>query len=204
MRPPQPGDEQAAHAAWAQDPEVLRYLGWRPRAALADTRAQLDWEQARWHKRSAWTWLLVERHDPAAVARGGLPIGMVQLVPQRFDGPPHHLRLGFLLARAHWGRGLMREAVAAVLAEAFAQASVWRVDALCDVHNHASARLLRALRFVEEGVLCRHSLHPNVSDEPRDVTSFARLRQAGPRQDGDARPGAFAACGGPERGHDGR
>ena len=28
--------------------------------------------------------------------------------------------------------------------------------------------------------LCRHSLHPNVSDEPRDVTSFARLRQAGP------------------------
>ncbi len=67
-----------------------------------------------------------------------------------------------------------------------------------------SARLLRALRFVEEGVLCRHSLHPNVSDEPRDVTSFARLRQAGPRQDGDARPTAFAACGGPERGHDGR
>lgn len=177
LRPPQPGDEQAAHAGWAQDPEALRYLGWRARAELADTRAQLDWDQARWHKRSAWTWLLVEERGTAA-ARSGVPIGMVQLIPQRFDGPPHHLRLGFLLTRPHWGRGLMREAVAAVLAEAFAQPSVWRVDALCDVDNHASSRLLRALSFVEEGVLCRHSLHPNVSDEPRDVTSFARLRSS--------------------------
>jgi len=184
LRAPRPGDEQAAHANWAQDPAVLRYLGWRPHTALAQTRAQLDWDQARWLKRSAWTWLLIERrarrNDAAAAPPGGAPIGLVQLIPQQLDGPPHHLRLGYLLARAHWGRGLMREALAAVLAEAFAQARVWRVDALSDVDNHASARLLQALGLAQEGVLHRYSLHPNVSHEPRDVTVHARLREPGP------------------------
>jgi RimJ/RimL family protein N-acetyltransferase len=116
LRAPQPGDERAAFDGWARDPAVLRYLGWRPHAAMAETRAQLDWDQARWFKRSAWTWLFVEPR--------GVPIGLVQLVPQRFDAPAHHLRLGFLLARSHWRRGLMREAVGAVLDEAFAQTSV--------------------------------------------------------------------------------
>ena len=170
LRAPQAGDEHAAHAGWAQDPAVLRYLGWRPRADLAETRAQLEWDQARWLKRSAYTWMLLEQR--------GTPVGMVQLVPQRFDAPAHHLRLGFLLARAHWGRGLMREAVAAVLGEAFAQAGVWRIDALCDVDNEASARLLRALDFAAEGVLRRHSLHPNADAAPRDVAVFAQVRAA--------------------------
>jgi [ribosomal protein S5]-alanine N-acetyltransferase len=169
LRPPQRGDELAAHAGWAQDADVLRYLGWRARTDLTETRAQLDWDQARWHKGSAWTWLLIGASE-------GKPIGLVQLTPQRLDAPAHHLRLGFLLARAHWGRGLMKEALTAVLDEAFAQPAVWRVDALCDVDNHASARLLRALNFAEEGVLARHSLHPNISAEPRDAISFARLR----------------------------
>jgi len=170
LRSPQPGDEHAAFDGWARDLDVLRYMGWRPHTLIADTRAQLEWDQSRWLKRSAWTWMLVEPR--------GTPIGLVQLVPQRFDAPAHHLRLGYLLARAHWGRGLMREAVAAVLVEAFAQTAVWRVDALCDVDNHASARLLQSLGFAHEGVLRRYGVHPNVGDEPRDVTVHAQVRPA--------------------------
>lgn len=171
LRAPQPGDEHAAFAGWSQDAQVLRYLGWRPHKELSETRNQLEWDQARWLKRSGWTWLLAEAQ--------GAPIGLVQLIPQRFDGPAHHLRLGYLLARAHWGHGFMREALSAVLAEAFAQSGVWRVDALCDVDNQSSARLLQALQFVSEGVLRCHSLHPNVSAEPRDVSVHARLRHIG-------------------------
>jgi len=167
LRAPQPGDEHAAFAGWAQDLEVLRYLGWRPHAQLSQTRAQLDWDQARWLKRSAFTWMLVMQR---------VPIGMVQLIPQPFDGPPQHLRLGYLLARSHWGQGLMREALQAVLDEAFAQDSVWRVDALCDVENQASARLLQSVGLVHEGVLRRHSRHPNLGETPRDVSVHARVR----------------------------
>jgi len=171
LRPPQPGDEHAVFAGWSQDIEVLRYLGWAPHTSLAQTQAQLNWDQARWLKRSAWTWLLLP-HDPP----GAKPIGMVQLVPQQLDGPAHHLRLGYLLARPAWRRGWMREALAAVLDETATHATVCRVDALCDLDNPASIRLLQTLGFVQEGVLRRHTRHPNVSNLPRDVAVLAHIR----------------------------
>lgn len=149
-------------------------LQWRPHASLEQTRAQLDWDQARWLKRRAWTWLLVDAQGEAQ-----MPVGLVQLVPQQLEGPAHHLRLGYLLARSHWGRGLMREALTVVIDEVFAHEAVWRVDAVCDLGNPASARVLQAVGFAQEGVLRRHSLHPNASAEPRDVALYARCsRQA--------------------------
>lgn len=175
LRPPQPGDEHAVFTAWSQDIEVLRYLGWVPHTTLAQTQAQLNWDQARWLKRSAWTWLLLPREVPRDVP-GASPIGMVQLVPQQLDGPPHHLRLGYLLARHAWGQGWMREALTAVLDETDTHETICRIDALCDVANPASIRLLQTLGFVQEGVLRRHTRHPNVSDSPRDVAVLAHIR----------------------------
>jgi len=170
LRAPRPGDEAAAFARWAADAEVLRYLGWRPHPDLAATRRQLAWDEARWLKRSACTWMLVPHGDPQ-------PAGQVQLVARSTDGPVRHWRLGYLLARSHQGRGLMREAVAAVLDHALAQPEVWRVDALCDVDNQASQRLLQALHFCREGRLARHSVHPQLGADPRDVWLFARVRE---------------------------
>jgi ribosomal-protein-alanine N-acetyltransferase len=179
LRAPRPGDEHAAHARWARDPAVQRFLEWQPHEQLGQTRAQLEWDQARWLKGSAWTWLLVDRAAHAPGGPAAEPFGMVQLVPQRLERPAHHLRLGYLLARSHWGRGLMREAVAAVLRQAYAQPAVWRVDALCDLDNVASQRVLEALGFEREGTLRRHSLHPNLGSEPRDVALYASVRPTG-------------------------
>ena len=172
LRPPRPGDADAAHTRWAGDAEVLRYLDWRPSTSLAQTRARLDWDAARWLKGSTWTWLLIEpAQDPA-------PIGLISLTPQRLDGPAHHLRLGYLLARAQQRRGLMFEALAALSAAVWHDPVVQRLDALCDVDNHASARLLARLGWTCEGRLHRHSLHPNAGDAPRDVWLYAAVRDS--------------------------
>lgn len=171
LRAPRPGDAAAVFAAWAQDAEVLRYMAWPAHRAQAETEALLAWEQARWFKRSACCWLL-----SSAAADQPAAMGMVQLLPQRLDGPAHHWRLGYLLARAHWGRGLMREAVQTVLNEAWSQKEVQRIDALCDVDNAASARLLKACGFEHEGLLRRFSILPNLSPLPRDVTVYAQVR----------------------------
>ena len=170
LREPRAQDAAAVHAAWGQDSEVLRYLASPPADSLDTTRARLAWDQARWSKRSAWTWLLAARTAPDQ------PLGQVQLLPQRLDGPAHHLRLGYLLARSHWGQGLMQEALAALLSMLADEAQVWRVDALVDVDNSASARLLDRLGFDCEGRLRRHSLHPLAGPDPRDVWVYAWLR----------------------------
>lgn len=103
-------------------------------------------------------------------------MGQVQLLPQRLDGPPHHLRLGYLLARPCWGQGLMHEALSLLLPAVWAEPQLWRIDAVVDVDNLASARLLERLGFTGEGLLRRHSLHPLAGPEPRDVRLYAQVR----------------------------
>lgn len=184
LRPPRAADAAAAFERWAADVEVLRYLGQPAHQRVEQTRAQLAWDEARWLKRSAWTWVLLHPGDGSGSGPDGEPIGLISLTPQRLDGPPHHLRLGYLLARSHWGRGLMAEALRAVLTQVWGQEpACWRIDAVCDVDNPASARVLERLGFEREGRLRRHTLHPNVSAEPRDVWLYARIREPEPVQE---------------------
>jgi RimJ/RimL family protein N-acetyltransferase len=51
-----------------------------------------------------------------------------------------------------------------------------RIGAVCDVDNIGSARVLEKSGFVREGLLLRWLVHPNISDEPRDCYSYARVR----------------------------
>jgi RimJ/RimL family protein N-acetyltransferase len=56
------------------------------------------------------------------------------------------------------------------------QPSVFRIGAFCDVDNVASARVMEKSGLVREGLLRRWLMHPNISDEPRDCFSYARVR----------------------------
>jgi ribosomal-protein-alanine N-acetyltransferase len=174
LRDPRPGDADAAFAAYTADPEVLRYLGWRAHASSKTTREQFSFDVHRWLKGSAWVWVMTRQPDEAANASAGEVFGQIELVPQSHPSElAHHLRLGYLMARSHWGQGLMAEAVRAVLDAAMAEPPVWRVDALCDVDNHASAALLARVGMQREGLLRQVVRHPNVSDAPRDAWVFA-------------------------------
>jgi len=53
---------------------------------------------------------------------------------------------------------------------------VYRVWAVCDTANLASARVLEKVGMTREGILKRWSVHPNVSPEPRDCFVYARVR----------------------------
>ena len=56
---------------------------------------------------------------------------------------PEHARaeLGYVLAREHWGKGLMPEAVRAVIRFGFERMELNRVEARCIAENQASARV---------------------------------------------------------------
>ena len=59
--------------------------------------------------------------------------------------------VGFALHPLHWGRGLAREAVSAVLTHAIHALGMQRVEADADPENAASLRLLEGLGFQREG-----------------------------------------------------
>jgi ribosomal-protein-alanine N-acetyltransferase len=109
-------------------------------------------------------WILTERDDDG-------PIGMLEL---RLSA--HRAELGYVLARDWWGRGLMSEAASAVVEWSLALPPVYRVWAVTDVDNHASARVLEKIGMQREGLLRRWMIHPNLSPEPRDCWCFGRVR----------------------------
>ena len=71
----------------------------------------------------------------------------------RLDEGSARAELGYALGRAHWGRGVMHEALAALLGHAFGPMGLRRIEAEIDPRNVASARLVQRLGFTKEGLL---------------------------------------------------
>lgn len=81
--------------------------------------------------------------------------------------------LGYDLGAAHWLRGLMTEALEAVLHFGFGTLDLNRAEALVFDGNTASRRLLEKLGFACEGLLREYQF---VGGEPVDMALYARLR----------------------------
>ena len=164
LRPVAADDAPAIFRSYAQDPEVTRYLAWRPHRTVADTEAYLAACLAL-SPASARVYALVGRDDGALA--GSLHLRRPA---------PHRVECGYLLARPFWGRGLMTEALAAAVDWALAAPGVFRIGAVCDVDNPGSARVMEKAGLAREGLLRRWMVHPNVSDEPRDCFAHGRAR----------------------------
>ena len=165
LRPPTQGDAEAVFRGWASDPQVVRYLGWQAPSAVNDTRAYLASAERAWVDRSGHLpWVLTLKADPT-------PIGMIGVTVE-----PPRVMVGFVLARAHWNRGFMTEALRRIVELALAQPRIYRVWGMCDVDNGASARVMEKAGMSFEGVLRRFGIHPNVSTTPRDVRLYAATR----------------------------
>jgi len=164
LRPVVMDDAPAIFDGYAQDPEVSRYLLWRPHTRLEDTQAYLSACVAATDFR---TYAIVDR------TRGAL-IGAFDLRRQA----PWRTGFGYVLARSAWGRGLMTEALTEVVGWALAQPGIWRIGDLVDTGNIASARVMEKVGLQREGLLRRFGVHPNVSDEPRDCYIYGKVRSA--------------------------
>jgi RimJ/RimL family protein N-acetyltransferase len=164
LRPPVQADARRIYEAYGQDPVVSRYLAWRPytRPEQAEPRMRQRLEDLESGRELSW--VVADADDSDRL------LGLVSLFPA-----DHHAELGYVLARPHWGRGLMPEAAGAVLDWALAQPGVFRVWAVTDVENRASARVLEKIGMELEGVLRRFGVHPNLSEEPRDCLLYARV-----------------------------
>ena len=96
------------------------------------------------------------------------------MISARVDS--HKLNLGYGLARRYWGNGYMPEVIQGLIHWALKQPDIYRVWAVCDIENVASARVMEKAGMQREGILRRWSMHPNRSDEPRDCYCYAKTK----------------------------
>jgi len=76
----------------------------------------------------------------------------------------------------------MTEAARVVVDWVISQPEIHRAWATVDLENPASQRVLEKVGMVREGVLRHWMVFPNLGFVPRDVWSFARIKETGTRQ----------------------
>jgi ribosomal-protein-alanine N-acetyltransferase len=165
LRKPVLEDAETIFRIYASDPEVTRYVMWRPHASVDQTLEFLKGCVAAWEG---------DRRFPYVITLKGMdsPIGMVDF---HLSGS-FTIGIGYVIGRAYWGNGYVPEAVRAVVDRALSQPSIYRVCASCDVENTASARVMEKVGMQREGIMRRYMIHPNISEEPRDCYLYAIVK----------------------------
>lgn len=158
--------------AMRSDPEVMRYIP-RPRATSHDdVRELLTMINGFVEKNERINWAMELKDERKAV---GL-IGYVNISPEH-----HRAEVGYSLARAYHRRGLMREALRAVLDFGFGTMNLHSVAAIIDEENLASGALLDQSGFRREALYIEDFLYNGAF---RNSVHFGMLRREWNRKHG--------------------
>lgn len=161
LRPLRGADADALHA-YLRDPVVTELTSY-PVVSLPMVEAMIERSRSRWAAGELSKWGVALRQDDQLIGTCGFN-----------EWSPVHrwAELAYDLAPAHWGKGLMRRAVAAVLQWAYRQDLVNRVHAFVRIDNRRSQRLLERGGFVREGCLRSYRV---CRGEPHDFYIYGLL-----------------------------
>jgi ribosomal-protein-alanine N-acetyltransferase len=156
-------------ACYAQDEMVTKYLTWKPHQSIEETQAFIEGRMDAWNQGDDFTW--------AVTMIDGHLIGAISLRISGFKAD-----FGYVIGRQFWGNGYAAEALQAIIQWAFEQPQIFRVWAVCDVENTASARVMEKCGLEREGVLKRWIMHPQISNAPRDCFCYSITREMASQQ----------------------
>ncbi len=163
LRPITHADVPAIFALFS-DPVVTRYWSRPPMRQVMEARRLVASVRAG-QRKGTLVQLGVE------LAGTGTLIGTCTL--HAIHGASRRAELGYALAHAHWGRGYMHEALVRFVGYAFDELALHRLEADIDPDNVPSARSLRRLGFVREGLLRERWI---VNDAISDSEMYGLLR----------------------------
>lgn len=143
-------DDVEAMFALRSDPRAMQYVP-RPLAkTLEDAAAHIALILAEQKANNSIQWVITLKDDPAMVGIIGY---------WRMKKEHYRTELGYMLLPAHWGRGIVSEAIGAVVDHAFRVLGFHSVEAIVDPDNPASMKVLEKNGFVREGWFKENFLH---------------------------------------------
>lgn len=177
LRPLRMADAAALYA-YLRDPIVTELTAY-PVVSVSLAEAIIERSMSRWAAGELSKWGIARQHDDQLVGTCGF---------NEWSQVHRWAELAYDLAPDHWGKGLMRRAVAAVLQWAFQQDMVNRVHAYVRIDNRRSQGLLERSGFVREGCLRSYRV---CRGQPHDYYIYGLLRSdwAEAQQEGKGRDG---------------
>jgi ribosomal-protein-alanine N-acetyltransferase len=162
LRAPKPVDAKAFRAIVAF-PEVTRYSDWPDAASQTQTERIMRWMTKLFASGKGCAWMIED------VASGTL-IGAIRF--NRIERKARFGEIGYELASPFWGKGLMTEAVRAVVACGHETFRLNRIEAWTLPGNGASDRVLEKVGFRFEGTLRQRA---RFKGKYHDFRMFGRL-----------------------------
>lgn len=154
--------------AYASNSEVSRYTLWETHRSIQDSRAFLEFATQKYENGGEPDWGIVYRGNGCLVGACGLV---------NWEAEHARAEVGFVLSREYWGRGLMSEAVRAILRFGFERMNLNRIEARCIAENAASARVMEKAGMVYEGTLRQREY---IKGAYRDIKLYAILKKGFP------------------------
>ncbi|WP_345807043.1 GNAT family protein [Bacillus pumilus] len=128
---------------------VCRYMGIDAHETIKDTKGEIQWYDKIFKEQTGIRWGISLKDNPAIIGS----CGFLNLEKQ-------HCRteIGYELHQDHWRKGIMSEAIAAVLRYGFQEMNLNRIEAIIDPENTSSIKLVEMLYFIKEGLLREYEL----------------------------------------------
>jgi ribosomal-protein-alanine N-acetyltransferase len=118
------------------------------------------------YNRSFLLFLLTDKVSGTIIGRCGL---------HNWDVDHRRAEVGYIMEDEHYkGKGLMAEALGAVIEYGFNKMNLHRIEALVGTNNLPSLRLMEKNNFIREGLLREHYF---IADKYEDSALFSKLHQ---------------------------
>lgn len=143
LRRYRPQDAEDMYRNWATSEAVTRYLTWPPYTDVGEAHGYIK-SVIDSYADTVYNWIIEDRADRQA-------IGSISVVEFRDDTAC--AEIGYCLSERFWGKGIMTEALGAVIRYLFDEIGFRRIQATHDANNPASGRVMEKCGMRYEGTL---------------------------------------------------
>ena len=147
------------------DVEVMEFYGMDPYKSMNQARDEVEWFLKIFNESEGIRWVITEKGNDECIG----DVGYDKIVRKH-----RRAELGYKLAREHWQKGCMTEALSAVISHIYKTTDLNRLEAVVDPRNIGSTRLLEKIGFKKEGLLREYELE---SSGFVDLFMFSILRK---------------------------
>lgn len=142
LRKAQIEDAQPMFNNWASDPEVTKFLTWPTHEKVETAYGVLQMWIGEYENLNFYQWMITLKEIDE-------PIGSISVIRQRDD--VGQAEIGYCIGRNWWRRGIMSEALAAVIDFLFAEVGMNRIEARHDTNNPHSGGVMKKCGMKYEG-----------------------------------------------------
>ena len=135
-------DAEPMFRNWASDPEVTKFLTWPAHSNIAVSEMVIGSWLQEYQKESYYQWMIVLKELDE-------PIGSISVVRQ--NDRVEEAEIGYCIGSQWWHKGIMTEALSAVIEYLFTEVGMNRVAARHDPNNPHSGGVMRKCGMKYEG-----------------------------------------------------